>query len=345
MKVAPLIRQMKSLPDAFRPVLIHTGQHYDEKMSRIFFHDLGLPPPDINLEVGSDSHAVQTAKIMERFEPLALSEKPDLVVVVGDVNSTLACSLVASKLHIPIAHIEAGLRSFDQSMPEEINRKLTDQISDYLFITSPEAQDNLMQEGISKDKIHFTGNIMIESLIQISEKAKSSSILDEKQLKKGEYGLLTLHRPSNVDCEDSLKKIISAIQKIGKKIPIVFPAHPRTKKQLAQFGISSNGLLISDPLGYLDFIALEMHARLVLTDSGGLQEETTYFHVPCLTIRENTERPITISEGTNVLVGTHPEKILTEAQKILNGQFKKGIVPQYWDDQVSSRIVKILMEP
>jgi len=232
--------------------------------------------------------------------------------------------------------------SFDRSMPEEINRKLTDQMSDYLFTTSPEAEDNLIREGIAREKIHFTGNIMIESLIKISERAKASTILKEMDLKEGQYALLTLHRPSNVDQKESFKRIMGAILEIGKKIPVIFPAHPRTKKQMDQFEFSSNGLLVSDPLGYLDFIALEMNAGLVLTDSGGVQEETTFFKVPCLTIRENTERPVTITEGSNILVGTDTEKILSEAQKILGGHFKKSSVPEYWDEHVSSRIIEKL---
>ena len=343
MKIAPILECMKKYPDRLEPRLIHTGQHYDKNMSRVFFEDLGMPEPDVYLGVGSASHAVQTAKVMTEFEKILEKEKPDWVLVVGDVNSTLACSLVAVKMDIPVAHVEAGLRSFDRRMPEEINRILTDQISDRLFITSEEAVTNLNNEGISTDKIFFVGNAMIESLIKAKKKISESSILTQMKLKPKSYSLLTLHRPSNVDTHDTFYNIMKAIQNIGEQLPVIFPAHPRTQKQMASFSMDTDNIVMIDPVGYHDFLALEMNAGLVLTDSGGLQEETTYFGVPCLTIRENTERPVTVTEGTNVLVGTDPDKILKEAETIFAGNFKKGTVPKYWDEHVSARIVDVFL--
>ncbi|MBN2028711.1 UDP-N-acetylglucosamine 2-epimerase (non-hydrolyzing) [bacterium] len=347
MKIAPIWCEMIKYPDGFKPLFVHTGQHYDDEMSRFFLEDLELPEPDICLNVGSASHGAQTAKIMIAFEKVVNETGPDLVVVVGDVNSTLACALVAVKMHVPVAHIEAGLRSRDRTMPEEINRILTDQISDYLFTTEPAAGENLQAEGIDSGKIHYVGNTMIHSLIRYREKYESSDILKKMNLIQGGYVLVTLHRPKNVDHRETFQEILDVLLKIGKDIPVIFPAHPRTQKRIREFNLSEmissdHRLRVLDPLGYFDFIALEKHARLVLTDSGGIQEETTFFQVPCLTIRENTERPITISKGTNVLVGTDPDQILKYSRDVLNGRVKRGTIPKFWDDQVARRIVDVI---
>lgn len=353
MKIAPIMEQMKHVP-SINPLLVHTGQHYDEEMSKLFFDDLELPRPDIDLEVGSASHAIQTAEIMRRIEPVLLSERPDLVLVVGDVNSTIACALVASKLHIKIAHVEAGLRSYDRRMPEEINRILTDAISDYLFTTDRMAHHNLTQEGISEEKIYFVGNVMIDSLLKNREKAKQSKILGKLGLKgegnKKKFAVLTLHRPSNVDQRNTLERILTTLVEISQNIPIVFPAHPRTRRQIHDFGFNEyfkepggqNGLWLIDPLGYLDFMQLMSEAHFVLTDSGGIQEETTVLGIPCITMRENTERPITVTEGTNVIVGTDKQKILDESEKIIRGNGKFGKIPELWDGNAAQRIVNIL---
>ncbi len=347
MKIAPILEEMKKFPKSFKPLFVHTGQHYDDEMSKVFLKDLKLPEPDVFLNVGSASHGAQTAKIMISFEKVVHETMPELVIVVGDVNSTLACALVAAKAHISVAHIEAGLRSGDRTMPEEINRILTDQISDYLFITEPVAEKNLMAEGIAKDKIHFVGNIMINSLIKYSQKYETSRIFDELHLVRGEYVLVTLHRPSNVDNQETFQQILNVLSRIQQDIQIIFPAHPRTQKRMREFGLSDvesndHRLRVLDPMGYLDFIALEKYARFVITDSGGIQEETTFFQVPCLTVRENTERPVTIEKGTNIRVGTDPDRIIKESLKILNGDVKRGTIPQFWDDQVARRIVDVL---
>jgi len=344
MKVAPIYEEMKRYPNTFQPVFVHTGQHYDNTMSNIFIEELGLPRPDFYLGVGSASHALQTAKVMIEFEKVLEKEKADLVIVVGDVNSTLACALVASKFCIPVAHVEAGLRSYDRTMPEEINRILTDQISDYLFITCEEAEENLLKEGIPREKIHFVGNVMVESLLKYRHKAEQSRILKKLNLNEKGYALVTLHRPSNVDQRETFKEILEALHQIGKEIDVVFPAHPRTQKRMKEFGFQNldGRLVLTNPVGYLDFLALEMNARFVLTDSGGVQEETTFFHVPCLTIRENTERPITVTRGTNTLVGTDSNTIVRESLNILNGNGKEGHIPKFWDDQVAQRIVEVL---
>lgn len=349
MKVAPLLKQMKKYSDRFNPLLVHTGQHYDEKMSQVFFRDLGLPEPDVYLGVGSGSHAVQTARIMISFEKVVKEKKADLIIVVGDVNSTVACALVGSKLHVPIAHIEAGLRSYDREMPEEINRVLTDQISDYLFTTCKDAEDNLVKEGIDKEKIHFVGNIMIESLLNMGDKLETSTILDKFSLRSGNYVLLTLHRPSNVDDKKQLTGILKALQEIQKEIPIIFPAHPRTIKRIREFRLkqlisSDHQFILTDPVNYIDFLRLQKDATLVLTDSGGIQEESTFFKVPCLTLRSNTERPITVTQGTNQLIGSDPEIIVERSRAILNGNTKSGSIPPFWDDKVSERIVKVLVK-
>ncbi len=353
MKIAPLVREMEK-HKTIKQVLVHTGQHYDKNMSKLFFTDLKLPKPDIYLGVGSGTHAEQTAKVMMGFEKVLIKEKPDLIIVVGDVNSTIACSLVSAKIGIPIAHVEAGLRSFDRTMPEEINRILCDTISDYLFVTERSGFINLLKEGIPREKIHFVGNVMIDSLLQNIKRAKKSHILDELNLEPKKYALLTLHRPSNVDNLKSLKDIFRIIECIKKDIKIVYPIHPRSKQRLIEYGIYSkysnpgqrndNNLIFTDPLGYLDFMHLMNNAKIVLTDSGGIQEETTVLGVPCLTLRNNTERPVTIKEGTNILVGTNKEKIIKEFRKILNNRHKKSKIPKYWDGHAAKRIVKILLK-
>lgn len=347
MKVAPILERMKSYPDSIRPLFVHTGQHYDRNMSKAFLEDLNLPEPDACLGAGSSSHAVQTAKVMVEFEKVVLREKPDWVVVVGDVNSTLACSLVAAKQCVPVAHVEAGLRSRDRTMPEEINRILTDQLSDILFTTCPDANANLEKEGIRKDKIHFVGNIMIESLIRSREKVERSGVLEKTGLKARQYALLTLHRPSNVDRIETFKEIFRALLKISERIPIVFPVHPRTRARIREFQLIDESspdhqFMLTEPMDYFDFLRLQQNACFVMTDSGGVQEETTFYGVPCLTIRENTERPITVSEGTNILVGTHVQNLLSECQAILEGRGKTGKIPQFWDGQVSERICDTL---
>ena len=298
MKIAPIVDQMKQTPD-LTGVLVHTGQHYDEGMSDVFFRDLGIPVPDIHLGVGSGTHAEQTARIMVEFEKVCLSEKPDLVVVVGDVNSTMACAIVAAKLLIPVAHVEAGLRSFDRAMPEEINRLVTDSLADLLFTTSRDADENLKREGVDPSKIHFVGNVMIDTLLKHREKAAALRIEKPKQ-----YALVTLHRPSNVDDPKVLGPILQALEEISRTMPVLFPIHPRTQKRVRDFGLSlNNGVRTMEPLGYLEFLNLESSATVVLTDSGGLQEETTILGVPCLTLRHNTERPVTITHGTNIMTG------------------------------------------
>lgn len=347
MKIAPLARAIKTHKNV-KHIIVHTGQHYDHKMSKSFFEDLDIPKPNINLEVGSGSHAVQTAEVMLRFEKVVLMHKPDVVVVVGDVNSTIACSLVATKLRIPVAHIEAGLRSNDRNMPEETNRLLTDSISDMLFTTCLEANKNLLSEGVPKDRMFFVGNVMIDTLLNNIKKAERSNAVQNMCLKKKGYALVTLHRPSNVDDRTNIKVIFSAINEVQKRIKVVFPIHPRTRKNFAAFGLtkmvnSMRNLVLTEPLGYFEFLNLMMNSKLVLTDSGGIQEETTVLKIPCLTIRENTERPITVTEGSNVLVGVDKNKIIRESIKVLNGYEKKCSRPKYWDGKASERIVKKLM--
>lgn len=352
MKIAPLVRAIEkhnACPDGIpiKPFLVHTGQHYDYKMSQIFFENLELPEPDIHLGVGSGTHAEQTGKVMIEFEKVLFQEKPDLVVVVGDVNSTLAAALAATKLHIPIAHVEAGLRSFDRTMPEEINRLLTDAISDYLFTPSPDADENLKKEGVPEGKIYLVGDVMVDSLLRNKEKAETSEVLSQLEMKKGNYTLLTLHRPSNVDKRGSLLKIGEALKEVSHRIPIVFPAHPRTRKNIEGFGLSrffkDKRTLLIEPLGYLDFLKLMMDCKFVMTDSGGIQEETTVLDIPCLTLRNTTERPVTVSQGTNTLVWNDTERIVEEALKILDGKGKKGNCPELWDGKTAERIVKILV--
>jgi len=349
MKIAPLYAELAQYPDKYKAQIIHTGQHYDEKMSKLFFEELHMPEPQVYLKVGSGTHGIQTARIIERYEEYILSgQKPDLVVVAGDVNSTIACALVAKKLHIPVAHLEAGLRSFDDRMPEEINRVLTDRISDILLTPSIDGNENLIKEGVDPAKIHFVGNIMIDSLIGHQKKAANSKIKNELGLLENEaYVLVTMHRPSNVDEPDSLKMLLTAFAEIGKEIMIIFPMHPRTRKNIDRLGLQKKldtikYLRVTDPIGYLDFMKLQMDAKLVLTDSGGIQEETTFFGVPCLTLRENTERPITITEGTNQLVKLDSQSIVTKVFEILEGNIKKGAIPQYWDGKTASRIEKVI---
>ena len=396
MKIAPIVKAIEEYnqthPSHLDQIIVHTGQHYDENMSELFFDHLGLPKPDINLEVGSASHAVQTAEIMIRFEKVLLQYQPDAIIVVGDVNSTIACTLVASKIEYPtqpnepykpnepnkrnkplIIHVEAGLRSFDRTMPEEINRILTDQLSDLLFTTEEDANENLKREGIPSEKIFFVGNVMIDTLFQHLEKAKKSKILQKLGLINSinaknvitSYAVLTLHRPSNVDNKETFSNILEALKEISKRIPIIFPAHPRTQNRIKQFGFENyfnflepinsinatdsmnaiNAINLINPLGYLDFLWLMANAKLVLTDSGGIQEETTVLGIPCVTIRENTERPITVKIGTNIVAGTQKENIINAALSQLNRHNNiSNPIPPLWDGKAAKRIVKILIE-
>lgn len=349
MKVAPLVAAMKRRELEFSPLVVHTGQHYDAMMSKAFFKDLDLPDPDLYLSVGSASHAAQTAAVMQRFEPVVVQEQPDWVLVVGDVNSTLACALVCVKLGVKVAHVEAGLRSRDRSMPEEINRLLTDQISDLLFTPSRDADQNLRAEGIPDERIRFVGNIMIDSLNKQLERAKESRVRQDLGVADSDYAVLTLHRPCNVDDRDTLTRILEALDAIGNRLPIIFPVHPRTRKTIAQAGIESQlnedrGLRLIEPLGYLDFLQLYSGAKLVLTDSGGIQEETTVLGIPCLTLRENTERPITLEMGTNTLVGTDPQRIKAGAFAALaDGPRRNHRIPPLWDGHTADRILDALI--
>jgi UDP-N-acetylglucosamine 2-epimerase (non-hydrolysing) len=347
-KIAPLIREMQRHPE-IEPILVHTGQHYDDMLSDIFFRQMGIPAPDVNLEVGSGSHAAQTAEILRRIEPVLVERQPDLVLVVGDVNSTIAASLAAAKLGIPVAHVEAGLRSFDRSMPEEINRVLTDALAEYLFVTEESAIDHLLKEGRPASAIHFVGNVMIDSLRHLLPVAQKSHIGRDLGLKEGEkwqrFAVLTLHRPSNVDSLQKLDELLGAITAIAAEVPVIFPVHPRTHQRLVQAGIAHLAhLRVIEPLGYLDFLCLLSHAALVLTDSGGIQEETTALAVPCLTLRQNTERPVTITEGSNTLVGTDPIKIVAAARDILDGKGKVGRIPLLWDGKAAERVIEVLLQ-
>lgn len=346
MKIAPIYAEMKRR-DEFAPMIVHTGQHYDAAMSKAFFDDLGMPHPDIDLGVGSASHTVQTAKIMTAFEPVVIEQKPDWVVVVGDVNSTIACALVCAKLGTKVAHVEAGLRSRDRTMPEEINRILTDAISDLLLTPSQDGDENLKQEGIPEAKIKFVGNVMIDSLLGFLELAETSSVRADLGLDGKDYGVVTLHRPSNVDNRETFTGILDALTVVSEKLPIVFPVHPRTRAKIDDFGvdekIAASDIKLVDPLGYLDFMRLYGGAKLVLTDSGGLQEETTVLGIPCLTLRKNTERPITIEMGTNVLVGTDPERIREAAFEALSSLRKDSTIPPLWDGKTAGRICDALV--
>jgi UDP-N-acetylglucosamine 2-epimerase (non-hydrolysing) len=343
MKVAPIFWEIahRSAIDAR---LVHTGQHYDRQMSDRFFEELRLPEPDVNLGVGSGSHAVQTAEVMRRFEPVLLEQRPDAVVVVGDVNSTLACALTAVKLGIRVAHVEAGLRSFDRSMPEEINRLVSDAISDWLFVSEESGVTNLRREGIPAERVFFVGNVMIDSLRASQPRFEQSTILHDLQLHEAGYAVVTLHRPANVDDPAILSNLMAALEGLQKQVPIVFPVHPRTRGALNRLAVASRRLLLIDPLGYLDFMKLVAHARMVLTDSGGLQEETTALGVPCLTLRDNTERPSTLTQGTNRLVGTDPVRIVAAVQQALASPLGCSRLPKLWDGRAAERIIDALVE-
>jgi UDP-N-acetylglucosamine 2-epimerase (non-hydrolysing) len=337
MKAAPVMRALGKRADV-RQTLVHTGQHYDKNLSDVFFSQLNMPEPDVNLEVGSGSHAVQTAEVMKRFEPVVLERKPDVVLVYGDVNSTVAAALVCSKLLIRVAHVEAGLRSFDRTMPEEVNRIVTDRLADLLFTPSEDGDVNLEREGVPADKIYRVGNVMIDSLVRLLPVAQQCprNGLPER------YALVTLHRPSNVDDSASLRSILKSLLDVNEQLEVVFPVHPRTRQRIEQFGINIDKLHLLDPLPYIEFLSLQSRAAVVITDSGGIQEETTYLGVPCLTLRSNTERPVTVSMGTNVLVGQDLELLDSELARILEGKAKKGSIPPLWDGRAGERIAEVL---
>jgi UDP-N-acetylglucosamine 2-epimerase (non-hydrolysing) len=341
MKAAPLLREAGPRPGV-SSYLVHTGQHYDRQMSELFFEELQLPRPDVDLGVGSGSHAVQTAEVMRRFEPVLLEQRPDVVVVVGDVNSTIACALTAVKLGVRVAHVEAGLRSFDRTMPEEINRVLTDAISHWLFVSERSGVENLRAEGIPDERVHFVGNVMIDTLLRCRQRSEQSAILGTLGLPDRGYAVLTLHRPANVDDPSVFAGLLHAVERVQREIPVVFPVHPRTRKALNGQGGKMPNLVLTEPLGYLDFTKLLAHARLVLTDSGGIQEETTVLGVPCLTLRENTERPVTVQQGTNVLVGLAPERIVAAGLQALSSPLPDSRVPELWDGKAAGRILDVL---
>ena len=349
MKIAPIAREFEKHSKDFAYEIVHTGQHYDREMSEVFFEELGIRKPDHFLGAGSGSHARQTARIMTAFEDLCVHERPDMVLVVGDVNSTLSCSITAKKLIIPVAHVEAGLRSRDMAMPEEINRIVTDSIADYFFVTEKTGVENLIKEGKPREDIFFVGHVMIDNLLyqlqrldQMDKGALSSSSIKNRFAR---YGAVTLHRPSNVDDKKTLERIVRALSSLSLDLPLIFPIHPRTQNNLEKFNIPLGGsILATKPLSYMDFLNLWKDAKVVLTDSGGIQEETTALGIPCLTLRENTERPVTVSEGTNTVVGSSPSRIIEEANKILEGKSKKGKRPELWDGKASERIVAILKE-
>jgi UDP-N-acetylglucosamine 2-epimerase (non-hydrolysing) len=338
MKVAPVLNALRGRENVTQ-TLIHTGQHYDVNMSDVFFQQLGIPAPDVNLAVGSGSHAKQTAEIMIRLEPVVLDRQPDLVLVYGDVNSTVATALVCAKLGVPIGHVEAGLRSFDRTMPEEINRLVTDQLADLLFTPSEDGDENLRREGIPAEKVFRVGNVMIDSLVRLLPSAQKVKMegLPER------YALVTLHRPANVDDSATLREVLESLLEVNRDLSVIFPAHPRTRQRIADFGLNAGQLRVLDPLPYLDFLGLQSRATVVITDSGGIQEESTYLGVPCLTLRENTERPITVLMGTNVLVGRDPEKLRRELSRVLAGKAKKGSAPPLWDGHAGNRIADIVM--
>ena len=345
-KIAPIVRAMAISGD-FTPVLVHTGQHYDEEMSALFFKDLGLPPPDINLGAGLSPQAHQSTRIMMRFESVVADTEPDLIVVVGDVTSTLATALTAARMDVAVAHVEAGLRSFDRSMPEEVNRVFTDALSELLFTTERRANENLEQEKISQEKVHFVGNVMIDTLLTHLDDARRSDVCTRLGIPPGGYALLTLHRPANVDEPATLERILTAVREVQQDLPVVFPTHPRTLKGLASPEVQrilagAPRLRRIDPLGYLDFLKLLSEARFVLTDSGGIQEETTVLGVPCLTLRDTTERPVTVEEGTNTVVGRDAGRIVAESRAILAGKGKRGTIPENWDGHAAERIVAVL---
>jgi len=347
-KMGPLLREMGKHPE-IKALLVHTGQHYDERLSDVFFRQMGIPEPDVNLGVGSGSHAWQTAEILKGIEPILLEHRPDLVLVVGDVNSTVAASLAAAKLGIPVAHVESGLRSFDRSMPEEINRILTDALADYLFVTEEDAVENLLREGRPRTSIHLVGNVMIDALRHFLPLAKNSKLTTELGLTQGNgsgfqpFAVLTLHRPSNVDSPETLERLLEVIEEISRRLPIIFPVHPRTQTMIARLGReNSSQLKLIPPASYLDFLSLLSRAAFVLTDSGGIQEETTALGVPCLTLRENTERPVTVVQGTNEIVGLDSSKIRAAVDAILAGKWKTGSLPELWDGHASERIIDVL---
>jgi len=324
--------------------VVHTGQHYDAGMSDIFFKELGLPEPDVNLEVGSGSHTLQTAQVMQRFEPVVLERKPDMVLVYGDVNSTLAGALVCAKLLVPVGHVEAGLRSGDRSMPEEINRLLTDLIADLLFTPSADGNANLLREGIPAEKIKLVGNVMIDTLVRLLPQAERRWLKLEIEIPSGKFALVTLHRPSNVDDPCQLSRLLEALGQIGRELSVLFPVHPRTRKSIADGGLGvPETVRLMDPQGYLDFLALQSHAQVVITDSGGVQEETTYLGIPCLTLRDSTERPVTVTTGTNMLIGGDIERLYEEVGRILAGEGKRGQCPPLWDGHASERIARELL--
>jgi UDP-N-acetylglucosamine 2-epimerase (non-hydrolysing) len=347
-KIAPLLEALRGRPASFAPFLVHTGQHYDDALSKVFFEELEIPRPDWNLGVGSGPQGQQTAQIMLQLEPLLADERPAAVIVVGDVNSTMAAALVAAKMTIPVVHVEAGLRSFDRTMPEELNRLVTDALSDLLFVSEPSGMENLSREGLDPRKVHLVGNVMIDTLRNHREKAERSKVLSVLGLVSRNYGVLTLHRPSNVDHPETLRRILVAVGAIGGELPMVLPLHPRTLDRISRLGLgpaieTTPGLRLVPPQGYLDFLKLQAEARLVLTDSGGVQEETTVLGVPCLTIRENTERPITLTQGTNVLVGTDPDRIVAAARRVLGGEARlQAGLPDLWDGRAAQRIAGVL---
>ena len=351
MKMAPILRALRSQPD-IRPVLIHTGQHYDAALSDVFFEELDMPRPDVSLEVGSGSHGKQTALILERMEQTLVDGPPDggnydHLVVVGDVNSTVASALAAAKLGIPVAHVEAGLRSWDRSMPEEINRIVTDSISDMLFVSEPAGVENLKREGHGDDEIHLVGNVMIDTLHFLLPRAQDRPILTEMELEPRSYGFVTLHRPSNVDDARTLGRLLDALVEIAAQVPLVFPMHPRTQARVEEFNLGTkldqrSGLIVTPPLGYLDCLCLTSQARLIITDSGGLQEESTALEVPCVTMRENTERPITVTAGTSTLAGNSADVLAESVTRILTGTYKRATCPSLWDGHAAERTVEAL---
>ena len=343
MKVGPIHRAL-STKENIESIICHTGQHYDEKMSKVFFEDLEMPKPHIYLGVGGGSHAEQTGKVMIEFEKEVIKLKPDLVLVVGDVNSTLACSIVAKKLHLPVVHVEAGLRSFDREMPEELNRLVTDSISDFFFVTEDSGEKHLLHDGVDPAKIHFTGNVMIDSLVHFKEKASRSKVLEENGLTPKEYLLVTLHRPSNVDSIESLTTLAEILNAVAGKIKIVFPIHPRTLNNLKKnnLSIENENIILLEAQGYLDFLQLMQNSKGLLTDSGGIQEETTFLNIPCLTLRDNTERPVTIDLGTNILLPLDKELILENLEKVINDDWKQGQIPRLWDGKAAERMAGII---
>lgn len=348
MKIAP-VHQALEAEGTFDSRIVHTGQHYDDEMSGVFLRQLGLPDPHAHLGVGSGSHAQQTARVMTSFEQVMIEEEPDAVLVVGDVNSTLAAALVAAKLHVPVGHVEAGLRSFDERMPEEINRKLTDQLADWLFVTEQSGLENLEREGVADERVFFVGNVMIDSLVRCREKARKRPVLDELGIEDSPYVVMTMHRPSNVDEREALETVVRVIENLASEAKVVFPMHPRTRANLRSHDLldrvlSSPGVEILEPLGYLDFLRLLESANLVVTDSGGIQEETTFLQVPCLTVRENTERPVTVEVGTNELVPLEPKRIVSRARRLMQEENRSYETPPLWDGKAATRIAEVLRE-